>query len=69
MWGLYAMWAWLGSFLVWALPASGLKIELGHTSISLITFLVMATGAIGCFLAGLLADRIGRTLNMAGGHR
>jgi MFS family permease len=66
MWELYAMWAWLGSFLVWALPASGLKIELGHASISLITFLVMATGAIGCFLAGLLADRIGRTLTTIG---
>lgn len=66
MWELYAMWAWLGSFLVWALPASGLTIELGHASISLITFLVMATGAIGCFLAGLLADRIGRTLTTIG---
>jgi MFS family permease len=66
MWELYAMWAWLGSFLVWALPASGLKIELGHASISLITFLVMATGAVGCFLAGLLADRFGRTLTTIG---
>jgi MFS family permease len=66
MWELYAMWAWLGSFLVWALPASGLKIELGLASISLMTFLVMATGAIGCFLAGLLADRIGRTLTTIG---
>ena len=66
MWELYAMWAWLGSFLVWALPTSGLKIELGHASISLMTFLVMATGAIGCFLAGLLADRIGRTLTTIG---
>lgn len=60
------MWAWLGSFFVWALPASGMEIELGHSSISLITFLVMATGAIGCLLAGLLADRIGRTLTTTG---
>ncbi len=66
MWELYAMWAWLGSFFVWALPASGMEIELGHSSISLITFLVMATGAIGCLLAGLLADRIGRTLTTTG---
>lgn len=66
MWELYAMWAWLGSFFVWALPASGLEIELGHSSISLITFLVMAAGAIGCLLAGLLADRIGRTLTTTG---
>lgn len=66
MWELYAMWAWLGSFLAWALPASGLEIELGHASISFITFLVMATGAIGCLLAGLIADRIGRTLTTIG---
>ncbi|MDN3986734.1 MFS transporter [Zwartia vadi] len=66
MWELYAMWAWLGSFLVWALPASGMQIELGHASISLITFLVMGIGAIGCLLAGLLADRIGRTLTTVG---
>ncbi|MDO9025102.1 MFS transporter [Zwartia sp.] len=66
MWELYAMWAWLGSFLAWALPASGLQIELGHASISLITFLVMATGAIGCLLAGLIADRVGRTLTTVG---
>ena len=66
MWELYAMWAWLGSFLMWALPASGLEIKLGHTTISLVTFLVMAAGAIGCLLAGLLADRIGRTLTTIG---
>lgn len=66
MWELYAMWAWLGSFLVWALPASGMAIELGQASISLITFLVMGAGAIGCLLAGLLADRIGRTLTTVG---
>lgn len=66
MWELYAMWAWLGSFLVWALPASGLEIKLGHATISLVTFLVMAAGAIGCLLAGLLADRIGRTFTTIG---
>jgi len=66
MWELYAMWAWLGSFLIWALPASGLEIKLGHATISLVTFLVMAAGAIGCLLAGLLADRIGRTLTTIG---
>lgn len=66
MWELYAMWAWLGSFLMWALPASGLEIKLGHATISLVTFLVMAAGAIGCLLAGLLADRIGRTLTTTG---
>lgn len=66
MWELYAMWAWLGSFLIWALPASGMQAELGQSSISLITFLVMAAGAVGCLIAGLLADRVGRTLTTIG---
>ena len=66
MWELYAMWAWLGSFLVWALPASGMQVELDQSSISLITFFIMAVGALGCLIAGLLADRVGRTLTTIG---
>ncbi len=66
MWELYAMWAWLGSFFVWALPASGLEIEMSQSSISLVTFFVMATGALGCLFAGLLADRVGRTITTIG---
>jgi len=61
MWELYAMWAWLGAFLVWALQVSG-----GHAlpvvgDAAMLTFLVVASGAVGCLLAGALADRIGRT--------
>lgn len=59
MWELYAFWAWLGAFLyAYAihndLPASAWP--------GMLTFTVVASGAIGALGAGWLADRIGRTL-------
>ena len=55
MWELYAMWGW---FLAYASAA----VALGGWSLnaSLLAFAVVAMGAPGCVLAGLLADRIGR---------
>lgn len=52
------MWAWIGVFLEWALTqaASPLAAKSG-----LVTFAVIAVGAIGCVVAGMLADRFGRT--------
>jgi len=57
MWELYAMWAWVPLFLLASYGRAGLSPE----SARLAGFGVLAAGAAGSVLAGLLADRLGRT--------
>ena len=62
MWELYAMWGWFLSFTHAAMPHLGLS---SSSSVSLIAFIVIASGAVGCVLGGISADRFGRTLTAA----
>jgi len=57
MWELYAMWSWIALF--WAAVAA--QHALPHATPSLMAFATVASGAIGCVVAGLVADRFGRT--------
>ena len=59
MWELYAMWSWIGLYLLEAFTRAGLPAapRLG----ALATAAVIGVGGVSCVVGGLVADRIGRT--------
>ncbi len=58
MWELYAMWVWIPVMIRASLNVS----KASPVAAEVASFLVIGCGALGCVTAGLVADRIGRTV-------
>ncbi len=62
MWELFAMYAWFLLFFSEALRARGVTVG---SAAAYATFAVIAVGALGCWIGGILGDRWGRTRTTA----
>lgn len=62
MWELYAMWTWIPVMIRASLASHESESVLAEVG----SFLVIGFGAVGCVVAGILGDRVGRTLVTSG---
>jgi len=62
MWELYAMWTWLAAFVAASEQARTGGDPMASGAPALVTFAVVGSGALGCWLGGKYGDRWGRTL-------
>ncbi len=62
MWELYAMWTWMAAFVAASERVRGGGDPTTSGMPALVTFVVVGSGALGCWLGGKYADRWGRTL-------
>ena len=58
MWELYAMWTWIPFMIRASLSARQSDSAFAEVG----SFVVIGCGAVGCVIAGLIADRVGRTI-------
>jgi MFS family permease len=58
MWELYAMWIWIPVMIRASVTAQKGNPVFAEAA----SFLVIGAGAVGCVVAGLIADRVGRTV-------
>jgi MFS family permease len=61
MWELYAMWAWIGPFLIYVLQEQGRSTSDATALGGQLAFAIVGIGAVACAIAGFLGDRFGRT--------
>ena len=62
MWELYAMWAWIGPFLIYSLEQQGRSTDAATDTGGRLAFMIIGIGALACAISGFLGDRFGRTL-------
>jgi len=58
MWELYAMWSSIGAFWAYVVAHRSTSPDVA----AILSFITIASGALGCVVAGVAADRIGRPI-------